>query len=156
MRLKLQRASQRPSLVLQSIFAKHMLCNEKGKASFAVAAHVLLDMSGSVSRHPTSSLNKAYTAHWNRDAVGRQDCGFLQELLDVTHSILGELEKEHKAQKAPGATAEAAKPDADADELREKLRIVRVSPPQQNTELLCMMSCKVYCNSVDWVFGSES
>ena len=47
----------------------------------------------------------------------------------MTHSILGELEKEHKAQKAPGATAEAAKPDADADELREKFRIVRVSPP---------------------------
>ena len=51
----------------------------------------------------------------------------LQELLDATHHILGELEKEHKAQKAPGATAEAAKPDADADELREKFRIVRVS-----------------------------
>ncbi|KAL3145933.1 hypothetical protein ABBQ38_015296 [Trebouxia sp. C0009 RCD-2024] len=50
----------------------------------------------------------------------------LQELLDVTHLILGELEMEHKAQKAPGATAETAKPaDADADELREKFRIVR-------------------------------
>ena len=55
----------------------------------------------------------------------------LQELLDVTHLILGELEKEHKAQKAPGATAEAAKPDADADELREKFRIVRVRPLQR-------------------------
>lgn len=47
----------------------------------------------------------------------------------MTHLILGELEKEHKAQKAPGA--EAAKPDADADELREKFRIVRVSPLQR-------------------------
>lgn len=47
----------------------------------------------------------------------------------MTHLILGELEMEHKAQKAPGATAETAKPaDADADELREKFRIVRVSP----------------------------
>ena len=53
--------------------------------------------------------------------------GHLQELLDATHHILGELEKEHKAQKAPGASADAAKPDADADELREKFRIVRVS-----------------------------
>lgn len=47
----------------------------------------------------------------------------------MTHLILGELEMEHKAQKVPGATAETAKPaDADADELREKFRIVRVSP----------------------------
>lgn len=52
----------------------------------------------------------------------------------MTHLILGELEKEHKAQKAPGATAEAAKPDADADELREKFRIVRVSPLQRLPE----------------------
>ena len=51
----------------------------------------------------------------------------MQELLDATHHILAELEKEHKAQKAPGANAEALKPDADADELREKFRIVRVS-----------------------------
>lgn len=67
--------------------------------------------------------------HTDLPTVVGQDCGSVQELLDVTHSILGELEKEHKAQKAPGATAEAAKPDADADELREKFRIVRVSPP---------------------------
>lgn len=53
--------------------------------------------------------------------------GALQELLDATHHILAELEKEHKAQKAPGANGEAVKPDADADELREKFRIVRVS-----------------------------
>ena len=51
----------------------------------------------------------------------------MQELLDATHHILAELEKEHKAQKAPGVNAEAIKPDADADELREKFRIVRVS-----------------------------
>lgn len=54
----------------------------------------------------------------------------------MTHLILGELEKEHKAQKAPGATAEAAKPDADADELREKFRIVRVSPLQSSQNFL--------------------
>ena len=51
----------------------------------------------------------------------------LQELLDATHHILGELEKEHKAHKAPQGL-DALKPDADADELREKFRIVRVSP----------------------------
>ncbi len=50
----------------------------------------------------------------------------LQELLDATHHILGELEKEHKAHKAPQGL-DALKPDADADELREKFRIVRVS-----------------------------
>ena len=49
----------------------------------------------------------------------------LQELLDATHHILGELEKEHKAHKAPQGL-DALKPDADADELREKFRIVRV------------------------------
>ncbi|KAL0037051.1 hypothetical protein WJX77_010637 [Trebouxia sp. C0004] len=48
----------------------------------------------------------------------------LQELLDATHHILGELEKEHKAHKAPQGV-DALKPDADADELREKFRIVR-------------------------------
>ena len=55
-----------------------------------------------------------------------------QELLDATHHILGELEKEHKAHKAPQGT-DALEPDADADELREKFRIVRVSE-----------SCRVY------------
>ncbi len=46
--------------------------------------------------------------------------------MDATHHILGELEKEHKAHKAPQGL-DALKPDADADELREKFRIVRVS-----------------------------
>lgn len=62
------------------------------------------------------------------DSTTNKLAGCLQELLDATHHILGELEKEHKAQKAPSASGEAAKPDADADEMREKFRIVRVSP----------------------------
>lgn len=74
------------------------------------------------------------TQCWNIITAVVSHCSCLQELLDVTHLILGELEKEHKAQKAPGATAEAAKPDADADELREKFRIVRVSPLQPLSE----------------------
>ncbi len=75
---------------------------------------------------------------WNKDlnpVIVCQDCfsttergrGCTQELLDATHHILGELEKEHKAHMAPGGSADALKPDADADELREKFRIVRVS-----------------------------
>ena len=51
----------------------------------------------------------------------------IQELLDATHEILAELEREHKASKVPSSTGEPAKQDADADEMREKFRIVRVT-----------------------------
>ena len=51
----------------------------------------------------------------------------MQELLDATHEILAELEREHKASKVPSSTGEPAKQDADADEMREKFRIVRVT-----------------------------
>ena len=57
--------------------------------------------------------------------------------MDATHHILGELEKEHKAHKAPQG-ADALKPDADADELREKFRIVRVSETRRLLRLLDM------------------
>ena len=77
--------------------------------------------------HPVRAFNSQTHVTQSYHTFCMLQSGPLQELLDVTHLILGELEKEHKAQKAPGATAEAAKPDADADELREKFRIVRVS-----------------------------
>ena len=53
-------------------------------------------------------------------------CWSVQELLDATHLILAELEREHKASKVPNSNGEPAKQDADADEMREKFRIVRV------------------------------